>query len=140
MVGATELEGLRADVLFETAKDLKSKKAEIVGTAADATTGAKGPTATAENLAAMLDDMPEASNADAALNYGQIELLNLLIECDESEPGCVGKLSPALDAFRAAGAARPRIAEYLASPLRFPAIVPGYRYKAGPVKRSYFAL
>ena len=42
---------------------------------------------------------------------------------------------------RAAGAARPRIAKYLASPMRFPQIRgPGdYVYASGPLKRSAFA-
>lgn len=138
LAGATELDALRADVLFETAKDLKGKKAEIVGTADSVTSGAKGPSDTAANIVAMLATMPDPADDAAALNYGQLELLQLLLECDEGAPGCVKALSPALDAFRAAGAARPRIAAYLASPMRFPAIVPGYKYKAGPVKRAAF--
>ena len=67
------------------------------------------------------------------------ELLNLLLECEEASPGCVRTLSTALDTFRKAGAARARIARYLSSPLRFPPIVPGYRYANGPVKRSALA-
>ena len=139
MAGETELDGLRADVLFETAKDLKSKKGEIIGTAADATAGAKGPASTAERIMAMLGEMADPADEDAALNFGQIELLNLLFECDEAAPGCVKSLSPQLDAFRAAGAARPRIARYLSSPLRFPRFDAGYKYTSGPVKRSAFA-
>lgn len=141
MAGKTALDGFRADVLYQTAKDLGGKRAEIVGSAEGGmTAGAKGPKVTASNVAAMLEEMPSPADSDAALNYGQMELLNLLIGCEEEAAGCVKALSPTLDAFRAAGAARPRIAAYLSSPLRFPDIVPGYRYKHGPVKRSSFAL
>ena len=140
MAGATELEGVRADVLFETAKDLGAKKAEFTAPSAEQTSGAKGPAATAEKIAAMLEQMPDPADEEAALNFGQIELLKLLIDSDETCPGCVKELSPVLDAFRAAGAARPRIAAYLKSPLRFPQILPGYQYKAGPLKRASFAM
>jgi len=145
MAGESELDGARADCLYQTVKDLGAKKSEIIGSGreqvADAPTeGAKGPSVTAANIGSMLEAMPDPSDAAAALNYGQIELLNLLLDLEEQAAGCVKALSPALDAFRAAGAARPRIAKYLASPLRFPAIVPGYRYKAGPVKRASFKL
>lgn len=140
MAGETELEGYYADVLFETAKDLKGKKLEIIGDTEEETNGAKGPASTAQKIALMLESMPDPKDEGAALNFGQIELLNLLLECEESKAGCVAALSPALESFRAAAAQRPRIAKYLASPLRFPAIVPGYKYAAGPVKRSAFAL
>ena len=76
----------------------------------------------------------------AALNYGQIELLNLLMDCEEQAPGCVTALSPTLDRYRAAGAARPRIKQYLASPLRFPRNIAGYKYASGPIKRSALVL
>ena len=139
MAGADALEAARADVLFETSKDLKSKGSEIVSGELS-TSGAKGAQATAAKIAAMLDDMPDAADDAAALNYGQIELLTFLIGCDEMASGCVKALSPALDAFRASGAARPRIAKYLKSPLRLPAMTPDYKYKAGPVKRADLAM
>ena len=71
---------------------------------------------------------------------GCAELLKALLDIDAAAPGCLTAFSPALETFRTAGAARPRIAAYLRSPLRFPDIVPGYQYKAGPVKRSAFAM
>jgi len=140
MAGETELDGLYADVLYETAKDLGSKKAEVTAPDGHQTSGAKGPFSTADKIAAMIDKMPNPKDEDVALNFGQIELLKLLIDCEETSPGCVKQLSPALDAFRAAGAARSRIAAYLKSPLRFPAIKPGYIYKDGPIRRSAFAM
>lgn len=140
MDGETELDYFRADCLFETAKDLGGKTDEIVGASADATAGAKGPAATAASIAAMLEGMPDPADHKAPLNFGQLELLQVLLECEETAAGCVKALSPALDAFRAAGAARPRIASYLSSPLRFPRFAAGYKYAAGPVKRSSFAL
>mmetsp|Transcript_33876 Transcript_33876/g.55962 ORF Transcript_33876/g.55962 Transcript_33876/m.55962 type:complete len:287 (+) Transcript_33876:29-889(+) len=141
MAGDSDLEGFRADNLFETAKDLKGKKDEIKGFADSTTSGAKGPIETAERIAAMLEEMPDPADDTVALNYAQLELLNTLIECDEDAPGCVKELSPTLDAFRAAGVARPRIANYLSSPLRFPPHCgPNYKYTNGPVVRSSFTL
>ena len=71
MTGATELDGVRADVLYETAKDLAAKADEITGKK-DATQGAKGPTDTAARIAVMLDTMPNPADEGAALNFGQI--------------------------------------------------------------------
>jgi len=140
MQGETELEALRADCLYNTAKDLGGKRSEIESAKPDdMTSGAKGPAATAVKIAAMLEDMADPKDDDAALNYGQVELLKLLIDCEEAAAGCVKALSPALDAFRAAGACRPRIASYLSSPMRFPVVDSKYRY-ASPMKRSAFAL
>lgn len=140
MAGETELDAFRTDCLYQTVKDLGSKTSEITDAGDGMTEGAKGPMATAERISLMLADMVDPADADAALNYGQIELLNVLLECEEKKPGCVAGLSPTLEAFRAAAAARPRIAKYLASPMRFPRIVPGYKYAAGPIKRSTLAV
>ena len=138
MAGNSELEAARIDCLYQTCRDLSDKKSEI--TSASLSEGSKGPAATAARIACMLDGFPSPSDEGAALNYGQVELLKTLLECDETTPGCVTTLSPALEAFRAAGAARPRIAKYLSSPMRFPPILPGYKYKDGPVKRSAFKM
>merc|ERR1712118_103487 len=79
------------------------------------------------------------------MNYAQIQLGHVLMQCDEIKPGCVAKLSPTLDDFRKAMAARPRIAAYLASPMRFPLThnevrgEGGHNYTKGPLKRSVFA-
>ena len=70
---------------------------------------------------------------------------------DEYQPGLVGRLWPKLEAFRAAAAARPLVAAYLSSALRFPPTCaelgkrpgPGgwdYGYAAGPKQRGSFAL
>lgn len=146
MAGTTEMDKLRVDNLFETVKDLGGKKGEITGQSETVTSGAKGPTLTAVNIERMLADMPDPSDDNAALNYGQMELLNLLLACEEISAGCVTKLSPYLDAFRVKAASRPRIAAYLASPMRFPPINADrgkldspYAYSGGPVKRSVFA-
>jgi hypothetical protein len=88
----------------------------------------------------MLAEMPDPADDGAALNFGQIELLQLLLECEEQKPGCVEAHSPALDAFRAAAAARPRIAAYLTSPMRFPRVSRDYKYISGPIKRAAFAM
>ena len=145
MAGESEDDQVRADMLYQTVKDLSAKKSEIMARAENhleefTTAGAKGPVMTAENIVAMLEEMPDVSDPDAALNYGQMELLNLLLGIEEDAPGSVRSLSEALDDFRAAAEARPRIANYLKSPMRFPAITPSYRYKKGAVKRSALAL
>lgn len=146
MAGATELDRARVDTFFETVKDLAGKKGEITGQTPTMTNGAKGPVMTAGNIERMLADMPDPSDDDAALNYGQIELLKVLLGCEEVSVGCVAKLSAPLDAFRVKAASRPRIAAYLASPMRLPAINSDkgkteapYSYNGGPVKRSCFA-
>lgn len=72
MAGVTELEGLYADVLFETTKDLKGKQEQITQVDADKTSGPKGPLATAQKIAALLESMPDPSDDEAALNFGQI--------------------------------------------------------------------
>ena len=69
-------------------------------------------------------------------------LLKSLLDFEEAAPGCVKKLCPALDMFLQAAIARPRIAAYLTSPMRFPTIAGAgdYKYVDGPVKRSAFAI
>ena len=62
------------------------------------------------------------------------------VSAQAEAPGCVAALSPTLDRYRAAGAARPRIKQYLASPLRFPRNIAGYKYASGPIKRSALVL
>ena len=117
MAGDSELEGARVDCLYQTVKDLSSKKSEITGKAEEKTEGSKGPVATAASISAMLEAMADPADAEAALNYGQIELLNVLIDCEEQAEGCVKALSPQLETFLKAGVARPRMAKYLSSAL-----------------------
>ena len=60
--------------------------------------------------------------------------------------GSVAVLSPGLEEFRVATAARERVAAYLASPLRYPATFGelgqegGYSYATGPIQRQNRAL
>jgi hypothetical protein len=219
LAGRTELDGLRADVLYETAKDLAKCEDEIREMARGCVldSGAKGPAALAGRIEKQLEIMPSPSDGAAALNFGQIEvggtrrpitfampslactdathpspptsptphpppslteteyfftrrpacpmphapcpihanaraqLFTLLVRLDEYQPGLVGQLSPKLEAFRAAAAARPRIAAYLSSALRFPPTCaelgkrpgPGgwdYGYAEGRKQRATFAL
>ena len=134
---------LAADTLFETAKDLGAHKDAIAAPPPAAERGgAKGPWALAARLEALLEAAPAAGDDAAALDYGQLQLLQTLLALDERAPGCVRALSPALDRFRAAAAARPRVRAYLASPMRFPATCAdlgregGYAYADGPVARG----
>ena len=90
--------------------------------------------------------MPSPSDAAAVMNYGQIQLANVLLSLEERAPNAVARLSAPLDAFRLAISQRPRIAAYLASPLRFPptcadmGLPGGYDYATGPKQRSEFVL
>lgn len=135
MAGADELEAARIDTLFETAKDLADKKAHIT----NEDEGSSGlsevqlPTTLAKRVEEMLNDMAPAKDDSAVFNYGQIQLLQFLLSCDEVTPGCVAKLSPALEEFRKTAAARPRIAAYLASPMHFPPT----RKELGDVEGGY---
>jgi len=145
MNGKDELEAARIDTLFETAKDLAGNKALITGDEDIDATQAKLPVKLAKRIEEMLNDMEPASEDSKVFNYGQIQLMNCLMSCDEAKPGCVGKLSSALEEFRKAAAARPRIATYLASPMRFPLtkkeagdIEGGYTYGSGGIARRDF--
>lgn len=135
MDGGDELARARADSLFETARDLRGKGAEVRAGEYE-TAGAKGAVLMAENLLKMLAGMGDVKDASAALNYGQIQLLNVLLEFDEDVPGCVERLSPQLDAWRKAGAGRKGIAAYLRSGMRFPKVDAAYRYKTEAIKRG----
>jgi len=127
---------LRADTLFFTAKDMAGKKSQVLeGSGED---GAKDASALARRCLAMLADMPDPADDGSAINYGQMQLFNFLSGCDESKPGCVASLLPELDAFTKAMAARPRIADYLASNMRFPNVNESYQYVGGPLSRAHF--
>ena len=141
-------------MLFETAKDMGTKKAEVIAfarggaeaTMDESTANAKGAFATARRIEKMLVEPTAARASDdaAALSIGHLQLLHELLKLEETEPGCVAKLSPALDVFRRECSARPRIAQYLASGLRFPTTFNdlgqegGYAYSAGPKSRADF--
>jgi len=146
MAGADELEAARIDTLFETAKDMAAKKAIITGDE-DPGEMSKGklPVTLAKCVEEMLNDMSPAKDDSKVFNYGQIQLLQFLLSCDEAKPGCVQKLSPALEEFRKNAAARPRIAAYMASPMHFPLTCKesgdsagGYNYGSGPISRRDF--
>lgn len=126
------------------AQDLKAHKHEVWGIAAEDEdhARAKGPYALALRLEALLNDAPDAADPDVAITYGQLQLLDVLLGYDEGRPGCVAALSPALGAFLAAARARPRVAAYLASTLRFPptcnelGVEGGYDFAQGRLTRG----
>jgi len=145
MCGADGLEEARVDTLFETAKDFSNNKQLVTDEKEIDPSQAKLPAALAKRIESMLQDMGSAADDSAGLNYGQIQLFHTLNICEETKPGCLAKLSPALDSFQKAMTARPRIAAYLASPMRFPktcnevGIDGGYSYAGAPLVRSDFA-
>lgn len=143
--GRDDAEEAKADVLFETVNDFFSQKAAMLAGEGDASS-AKSYISLAKCIERMLGDMPAPSDHAAALNFGQIRLLHGLLQLEVTRPEIVSKLFPALDAFRVAAAGRPRIATYLASPMRMPPTCNevatsmlaegGYNYATEPLVRS----
>ena len=134
------------DVLYETAKDLNGKKREIAAvypetTAKDYST-AKGPFAIGKRLEKMLKTTADPMDHNAVLNYGQIQLFQVLQCCEGWRTGCVKEnLGEELDVFRVNMENRPGLKEYLNSSARFPLTKgesgdEGYVYANGPLKRG----
>jgi hypothetical protein len=147
MNGMTQTEEVMADVLFETSKDIDRQMEMLCAAAGDnqenKDMAAKGPFALAVRVEKMLSSMSDPRDHTAVLNYGQIELLNLLLYCEMLRVGIVRDvLGSTLDGFRVAMMARPGIASYLASPGCFPATKVGLRkdggyvYDSGPIRRG----
>jgi len=143
MDGGDEASRARVDMMFETAKDLGEWQDKIISGEPDS--GSKKSFANLfASLTTMLEQSPSAADPDAALNFAQLELLKVLLAIEERAPGAVKSFSLALDNFRTIAAARPRIAAYLASPMRFPmtcneAGIDGkYKYAKGALRRSAF--
>jgi len=145
MNGDDALEAARIDVLFESAKDLHGNKNMITGEESYDKSASKLPAKLSVCIEAMLENMQVADDDTKKMNYGQIQLFHGLQTCEEMKAGCVGKLSEKLEWFRKAMAARPRIAAYLASPMRFPLTCNelsgsgGYKYANETPNRSDFA-
>ena len=156
--GDDEAGKVRADVLFETAKDLGAKASEVVEAtgAGDAETAAakeaavaKGPFALALRLEALVAPDPHRIHCyrddETPVTYGHLQLFRELAKI-EAKGGDLSRLSLALAAFKEHVANRKRIKAYLASPLCFPDTFGeigqegGYAYASGPKKRSEFAL
>jgi len=138
MQGSGQTAKNAADVLFETAKDLHKHQADVVAMGAKEVEGnAKGPWALAIRLESMIAAAPSVADPDAALTYGQLQLLHCLMMMEELKPGCVEHLSSKLEQFRAAAIQRSRIAKYLSSAVRFPSQDAQYNYKSGPIARKH---
>jgi len=135
----------RADVLYETAKDLggsDQKKAIACINPEKHYSVAKGPFATCKRIEKMLMDMADPKDEGAALNYGQIQLFHVLLQCEGRRKGCVKvNLGDALDDFRINMENRVGLKEYLNSTARFPFTKGelgergGYVFSTGPLKR-----
>lgn len=93
--GRTEPEAARADALYECAKDMGRHEDEISAEDPERDMAAyKLPFAAAARVEKTLSGMPDPSDRDAALNFGQIQLFALLRKCEirrggvrSSEPG-----------------------------------------------------
>jgi hypothetical protein len=136
MNGMTQTEEVMADVLFETSKDIDRQMEMLCAAAGDnqenKDMAAKGPFALAVRVEKMLSSMSDPRDHTAVLNYGQIELLNLLLYCEMLRVGIVRDvLGSTLDGFRVAMMARPGIASYLAYPGCFPTTKVGLRTDGG---------
>jgi len=144
LAGRLGMGGVWADILYETAKDLGGFKKEMAAAGADRDCSvAKGPFATGKRIERMLADMPDPADAGAALNYGQIQLFNVLLGCEDRRKGCVGEnLGSVLDTFRTAMENRSGLKEYLQSTARYPLTLNelgedgGYVYSTGPLNRG----
>jgi len=146
MTGATVEDDARADWMYETANDLSKHTDALLaaGPSADKDMAPKGPYALALRLELALKNAPRAADHDAALDYGQIQLLYALFKLEERCAGLVGRLGAGLDEFRVAGVSRPRIKAYLEAtgyPMQFPATFgelgkEGYNYASGPLVRG----
>jgi len=143
MDGKDSIESALIDILFETAKDLNSKKEEIVSTTSSKDYSvAKGPFATGKRIEKMLKNMSDPKDGNAALNYGQIQLFHVLEGLHASRGGCVEEnLGSVLEGFRVDVRSRAGVKEYLSSKARFPWTKgelggEGYVYATGPLKRG----
>jgi len=145
MNGGDVVASSRADVLYETAKDLgdsDQKKAIASINPEKDYSVAKGPFATGKRIEKMLMDMADPKDEGAALNYGQIQLFQVLLNCEGRRKGCVKEnLGDALDDFRINMENRAGLKEYLNSTARFPFTKRefdesgGYVFSTGPLKR-----
>jgi len=124
MKGQTELEGAAANVLYETAKDMGGHIDKICAKMDDGEEkdmAAKLPFALALRVEKMLKSMPDPKDESSALNFGQMQLFQLLLRCEARRAGCVKEnLSAVLDDFRIAMEKRPGIAAYFSSSINFP--------------------
>lgn len=141
--GAYDVAEARADILYETAKDLGSgKKAIAVIDPVKDYAVAKGPFATGRRIEAMLEGMPDPKDGGAVLNYGQIQLFQVLTGCEAWRKDSVkDNLGEVLDSFRVDMGNRSGLKEYLGSTARFPLTKgevggDGYVYATGPLKRG----
>lgn len=142
--GTNEMESVMSDVLYETAKDMGQHKDLICAKDPEKDMAkAKLPFAMALRVERILEDMPDPGDDSAALNYGQIQLLYLLMNCEARRSGCVREnLSTKLDDFRIKMESRKRIASYMKSSGCFPytkgeiGLEGGYEYVSGPIQRG----
>lgn len=134
----------RADVLYETAKDLNEKKDIITSVDPEKDYSVhKGAFSLGRRVECMLRDMPDPKDGGAALNYGQVQLFHVLKSCETNRGSCVKEnLGEVLDAFRLDMEKRAGLSEYLNGGARFPRTngemgrEGGYTYHSGPLRRG----
>ena len=136
----------RADVLYETAKDLgdgdKKKEIAAVKPTKDYSS-AKGPFALGKRIEKMLMDMADPKDESSVLNCGQLQLFQILENCEARRAGCVKEnLGDIMDTFRLDMSNRSGLKEYLNSTARFrhtcadKGLDGGYSFAAGALKRK----
>lgn len=147
--GNDVLASSRVDVLYETAKDLGgSEQKEVIASTMKTEeekdySVAKGAFATGKRIETMLRDMPDPQDEKVVLNYGQVQLFHVLLQCEGRRTGCVREnLGIVLDTFRITMENRSGLKEYLKSTARFPFTQGelgqegGYVYSTGLLTRS----
>ena len=142
----TILTSSRADVLYETAKDLGGEDSKIAIASIDTEKNhsvSKGPFSTGKRIEKMLIDMANPIYESSILNYGQIQLFQVLLNCEARRKGCVkDNLGDVLDDFRINMENRTGLKEYLNSTAHFPftkgelGMDGGYSYSTGPLTRG----
>ena len=153
--GDDEASKCRADVLFETAKDLGAKANDVINATDEEFAEmkeamvAKGPFALALRLEALVAPDPDRVHVyrddETAVTYGHLQLFRELAKI-EAKGGTLSRLSATLAAFKDHVANRTRIKAYLESPLCFPDTFGeigqegGYAYASGPKTRRDFSL
>mmetsp|Transcript_22084 Transcript_22084/g.30736 ORF Transcript_22084/g.30736 Transcript_22084/m.30736 type:complete len:267 (+) Transcript_22084:3-803(+) len=143
MKGKSVHEAAMADVLYETAKDIGSKVETVCSVNPEKDlSNAKEPFALALRVVKMLESMPNPIDGGAALNFGQIQLLYVLMRCEARRSGCVKEnLGEFLESFRLTMVNRSGIGSYLKSKSCFPFTKgelgsEGYIYSSGPLRRG----
>jgi glutathione S-transferase len=122
MYGTSVLEEAVIDCFYETVKDLADHNTLICASDPEKDYSiAKLPFATGRCVEKMLKVMPDPKDDTVAVNFAQIYLVTILMQCEATRSGCVAEnLGPTLDQFCRDMVQRPRISAFLQSPACLP--------------------